>query len=149
MFWLMRLRVFEPPMPPIPTVATLTVSLGAWNPLPSTWRGTIVRPAPVAGTGVTHFRLVMPSFMIFPLQTLNIAKAHWHDGPAGVNSVPFLCWRLVLCGWCWRSVRVLMRTLTVAFSVSFLLGRCASPLAAAEELSLKTVLGRAATYALE
>ena len=42
-----------------------------------------------------------------------------------------------------------MRTLTVAFSVSFLLGRFASPLATAEELSLKTVLGRAATYALE
>src|SRR6476620_895268 len=70
MFWLMRLRVLDPPMPPIPTVAILTVSLGAWNPLPSTWRGTIVGPAPVAATVVTNFRRVMPSFMIFPFRTL-------------------------------------------------------------------------------
>ena len=65
-----------------------------------------------------------------------------------------IVYRFRVGGWCfavgdWRSVRVLMRTLTVAFSVSFLLGRFASPLATAEELSLKTVLGRAATYALE
>src|SRR5262245_32883599 len=70
MFWLIRLRVLDPPMPPIPTVAILTVSLGAWNPLPSTWRGTIVRPAPVAATVVTNFRRVMPSFMILPFRTL-------------------------------------------------------------------------------
>jgi hypothetical protein len=40
-----------------------------------------------------------------------------------------------------------MRTLTVAFALSLLLGRFASPLVTAEELNLKTVLGRAATYA--
>ena len=41
---------FDVPMPcEKPTTATLTVSLGAWNPAPpSTWRGTIVIPAAVA-----------------------------------------------------------------------------------------------------
>ena len=41
---------FDVPMPcENPTIATFTVSLGAWNPAPpSTWRGTIVIPAAVA-----------------------------------------------------------------------------------------------------
>src|SRR5690606_23737082 len=44
-------RVLLPPMPPKPTVALLTVSLGAWNPLPSTCRGRMVTPAPAAAVG--------------------------------------------------------------------------------------------------
>ena len=55
-------------MPPMPTVAMFTVSLGAWNPRPSTWRGTIVSPAPVAATVVTNFRREMPSVMIVPFR---------------------------------------------------------------------------------
>ena len=37
-------------------MATLTVSLGAWKPLPSTWRGTMVRPAAVVATVPTNCR---------------------------------------------------------------------------------------------
>src|SRR5215208_4285056 len=44
----MSRRVLLPPMPPNPTVAMFTVSLGAWNPRPSTCRGRMVRPAPAA-----------------------------------------------------------------------------------------------------
>ena len=40
---------FDVPMPwANPTTATFTVSLGAWKPAPSTWRGTIVIPAAAA-----------------------------------------------------------------------------------------------------
>src|SRR6476659_9227314 len=88
MFWLMRLRVFEPPMPPMPTVATLRVSLGAWKPRPSTWRGTIVRPAPVAATVVTNFRREM-SVMIVPFRSL-YSEGHSHVGPLAVKS-PLNC----------------------------------------------------------
>ena len=38
------------PRPPTPTTAMLRRSLGAWNPRPSTWRGTIVNPAVVRTT---------------------------------------------------------------------------------------------------
>jgi hypothetical protein len=47
-------------MPPMPTIATLTVSLGAWNPLPSTCRGTMTTPAPAAAAVETNERRVMP-----------------------------------------------------------------------------------------
>ena len=61
MFWLMRLRVFDPPMPPMPTVAMLTVSLGAWKPRPSTCRGTIVTPAPAIAALRTNVLRETPS----------------------------------------------------------------------------------------
>src|SRR6184192_2274718 len=44
------------PMPPTPMQATLTVSLGARRPRPSTWRGTMVNATP-APTSPTNFRL--------------------------------------------------------------------------------------------
>ena len=39
--------------------ATLTVSLGAWNPRPRTWRGTMVSAAPVPATVFTNRRRLM------------------------------------------------------------------------------------------
>src|SRR6266516_4216209 len=47
-----------PPMPPTPIQATLTVSLGARYPRPSTCRGTSVNATP-APTSPTNFRLEM------------------------------------------------------------------------------------------
>src|SRR3990170_8106035 len=44
------------PMPPTPMHAMLSVSLGAWNPRPSTWRGPIVKLIPAA-TSPTNLRL--------------------------------------------------------------------------------------------
>src|SRR2546429_1736526 len=46
------------PMPPTPMQATLTVSLGARRPRPSTWRGTMVNATP-APTSPTNLRLEM------------------------------------------------------------------------------------------
>jgi hypothetical protein len=45
-------------MPPNPTVAMFTVSLGAWKPRPSTCRGRSVTPAPTAVV-VRNVRLEM------------------------------------------------------------------------------------------
>src|SRR5215218_7043514 len=55
----MSRRVLLPPMPPNPTVAMFTVSLGAWNPRPRTWRGRIVTPAPAAVVVLRNLRLEM------------------------------------------------------------------------------------------
>ena len=57
MFWVMTWFVLLLPMPLMPTVAMLTVSLGAWNPLPSTCRGTIIAAAVAPATVVTNWRL--------------------------------------------------------------------------------------------
>src|SRR5690242_3039349 len=46
------------PMPPTPMHATLSVSLGARRPRPSTWRGTIVK-SPAALKSPTNLRLVI------------------------------------------------------------------------------------------
>src|SRR5438094_4185631 len=46
------------PMPPTPMHATLSVSLGARWPRPSTWRGTIVN-SPAALKSPTNLRLVI------------------------------------------------------------------------------------------
>ena len=43
-------------MPPTPTPAMFSRSLGGVNPLPSTWRGTIVKAAPVAAALVRNAR---------------------------------------------------------------------------------------------
>src|SRR3989454_6095367 len=46
------------PMPPTPMQATLSLSLGARNPRPRTWRGTMANATP-APTSPTNFRLEM------------------------------------------------------------------------------------------
>ena len=43
-------------MPPTPTAAMFSVSLGAVKPRPSTWRGTMAKPADVTATLVTNVR---------------------------------------------------------------------------------------------
>src|SRR4051812_32038510 len=62
-----RLTRLVRPMPPTPTAATFNRSLGAVKPLPSTWRGTIAKPADVAATLVTNRRLEMWAMMTSPL----------------------------------------------------------------------------------
>ena len=47
MFWLPTARMLLWPMPPMPTQAMFSRSLGGVKPLPSTCRGTMVMPAPV------------------------------------------------------------------------------------------------------
>src|SRR5687767_1960858 len=69
----MRRRVLLPPMPPNPTVAMFTVSLGAWKPRPSTCRGTMVKPAPAAAVVVRNVRLEM-SLMESPRAQLRRAE---------------------------------------------------------------------------
>ena len=90
MFWDMRRRVLLPPMPPNPTVAMFTVSLGAWKPRPSTCRGTMVKPAPAAAVVVRNVRLEM-SLMESPRRArfyrcqLSL-RARNYDGPKNGNS---------------------------------------------------------------
>src|SRR6266545_5977702 len=55
-FWLDRLIRLARPMPPTPTPAMLSVSLGAVNPRPRTCRGTIAKPAVGRPTLLTNFR---------------------------------------------------------------------------------------------
>src|SRR5919201_5396187 len=57
MFWLDRFTRLLRPIPPTPTAATFSVSLGASNPCPRTCRGMIVSPAPVTATFDTNLRL--------------------------------------------------------------------------------------------
>src|SRR5437588_11820828 len=57
MFWLERLIRLLRPMPPTPTAAIFSVSLGAVRPRPSTCRGTMAKPADVAATLDTKLRL--------------------------------------------------------------------------------------------
>ena len=49
------------PRPPTPTAAMLRRSLGAWNPRPSTWRGTIVNPAVARPTVERNLRRERPA----------------------------------------------------------------------------------------
>src|SRR5262249_7814082 len=60
MFWLKRFCALVEPWPLMPTTAMFTRSLGAVSPRPSTWRGTMVRPAPAIASVDTKSRLDMP-----------------------------------------------------------------------------------------
>ena len=53
-------------MPPTPTPATFSVSLGAAKPLPSTCRGTMVKPAPVSAALVTNRRREIGAILLSP-----------------------------------------------------------------------------------
>src|SRR2546422_2291828 len=48
MFWLARLIRLERPMPPTPTAAMFSMSLGGVNPRPRTFLGTMAHAAPLA-----------------------------------------------------------------------------------------------------
>src|SRR5689334_2675216 len=54
MFWLISAWAFEAPWPLMPTIATFTMSLGAFIPRPSTCRGTIMKPAAAVPTVATN-----------------------------------------------------------------------------------------------
>src|SRR5882724_6160661 len=56
MFWLARLMRLARPMPPTPTPAMLSVSLGGVNPRPRTCLGTMAHAAPPAATLVRNVR---------------------------------------------------------------------------------------------
>jgi hypothetical protein len=62
------------PIPPTPTAAIFNKSLGGVIPLPNTWRGTIVKAAPVTTASVTNSRRVI-SFLWF-ISLLNRARLH-------------------------------------------------------------------------
>src|SRR5216684_4397437 len=56
MFWLARLIRLERPIPPTPTAAMFSVSLGGVNPRPRTLLGTMAHAAPPAATSVRKVR---------------------------------------------------------------------------------------------
>src|SRR5215831_9796396 len=62
MFWLATARMLLRPMPPMPTQAMLSRSLGGVKPCPSTCLGTIVRAAPVAAAVSMKCLRVTPGF---------------------------------------------------------------------------------------
>src|SRR5215471_19509709 len=62
MFWLATARMLLRPMPPMPTQAMLSRSLGGVKPRPSTCLGTIVRAAPVAAAVSMKCLRVTPAF---------------------------------------------------------------------------------------
>src|SRR6267154_4597950 len=64
MFWLARLIRLVRPMPPTPTPATFSVSLGGVNPRPRTCLGTIAHAALPAATLVRNVRREMSFFLL-------------------------------------------------------------------------------------
>src|SRR6266446_5655205 len=56
MFWLARLIRLARPMPPTPTAAMFSVSLGGGTPRPRTWLGTMAQAAPPAATLARNVR---------------------------------------------------------------------------------------------
>jgi hypothetical protein len=60
MFWLARLMRFWRPMPPTPTPAMFSRSLGGVKPRPSTWRGTNAAAALPAAAVLRNLRRVSP-----------------------------------------------------------------------------------------
>src|SRR4029078_4686319 len=64
MFWLGTARRLLWPMPPMPTAAMLSRSLGGVKPRPSTWRGTMSRAAPVMAALSMNCRRDTPSVLI-------------------------------------------------------------------------------------
>src|SRR5260370_15453200 len=64
MFWLARLIRLVRPMPPTPTAATLSVSLGGVNPRPRTFLGIMAQAAPPAATSVRKVRREIAFFLL-------------------------------------------------------------------------------------
>src|ERR1700741_335448 len=76
MFWLARLIRLLRPMPPTPTPATFSVSLGGVNPRPRTRLGTMAHAAPPAATFVRNARREISFFLLMSiLQTCIIARS--------------------------------------------------------------------------
>src|SRR5947207_13348382 len=64
MFWLARLMRLARPMPPTPTLAMFSVSLGGVNPRPRTCLGTMAHAAPPAATSVRNLRRDISIFLL-------------------------------------------------------------------------------------
>src|SRR5438094_9760291 len=64
MFWLARLMRLARPMPPTPTPAMFSVSLGGVNPRPRTCLGTMAHAAPPAATSVRNLRRDISFFLL-------------------------------------------------------------------------------------
>src|SRR5438132_10946714 len=64
MFWLARLMRLARPMPPTPTLAMFSVSLGGVNPRPRTCLGTMAHAAPPAATSVRNVRREISFFLL-------------------------------------------------------------------------------------
>src|SRR6185295_19143517 len=86
MFSEARLTRLLRPMPPTPTAATFSRSLGAVRPRPSTCRGTMAKPADVAATRDTNLRLEILAIVISPIA---LTDKHSDDTPEP---------SLVICG---------------------------------------------------
>src|SRR5262245_41508649 len=69
MFWLGTARMLLRPMPPMPTQAMLSRSLGGVKPRPSTCRGTMTIPAPVIAAVSMKWRRDTPSVLISSVMT--------------------------------------------------------------------------------
>src|SRR6266704_1309003 len=78
MFWLARLIKFARPIPPTPTPAMFSKSLGGVIPFPNTCRGTMVSPAPATATSFTNSRRVISRLLliVFPRAPSCAAKLH-------------------------------------------------------------------------
>src|SRR5262249_17602099 len=79
MFWLATAPMLLCPMPPMPTLAMLSRSEGGVKPLPSTWRGTIARPAPVIAAVSMNCLREMP----LSLSSMTPPLREGHDIPSG------------------------------------------------------------------
>src|SRR5439155_22657684 len=67
MFWLERLIRLVRPMPPTPTPAMFSVSLGGVIPRPRTGLGTIAHAAPPAATSVRNTRREISFFLLISI----------------------------------------------------------------------------------
>src|ERR1700704_3171451 len=67
MFWLARLIRLLRPMPPTPTPAMFSVSLGGVNPRPRTCLGTMAHAAPPAATLVRKERREISFFLLMSI----------------------------------------------------------------------------------
>src|ERR1043166_8240766 len=82
MFWLATARMLLRPIPPMPTQAMLSRSLGGVNPRPRTCRGTIVSAAPVAAAVSMNSLRVTPAFF----SSMSPPFREGHDIPSGHDS---------------------------------------------------------------
>src|SRR5216684_1131488 len=74
MFWLARLIRLERPIPPTPTAAMFSVSLGGVNPRPRTLLGTMAHAAPPAATSVRKVRREIAFFLLMSRSP----REHYH-----------------------------------------------------------------------
>jgi hypothetical protein len=80
------------------------VSLGAANPLPSTWRGTIANPALVTATLLTNLRREISAIFLSPLVlTANSLDDNDYTPKFKEQSCDFLC--SLSRRWFWRAGR--------------------------------------------